>query len=153
MAKTPKITPEEQMELRMRAKKELQRISHINADEETLRMVQNFTTKFSHCEILYKVILQEHQFRKTGQRPDRMQITMTQVPYALDFAGYDFDKSLLEKIFGSSDKVGSRSAKKLRDALAHSMSSRAVAELTAREQELHGYMDAFLHKIEFFDAA
>ena len=153
MAKTPKITPEEQLELRMRAKKELHRLKGITDDEETIRMVENFKTKFTNCEILYKVILQEHQFRKTGERPDRMQITMTQVPHALNFAGYDFDKNLLDNLFGSEARIGRRSVKKLRDALTHSLAANAVRELTDRQQELHGYMDEFLHKIEFFDAA
>ena len=153
MAKTPKITAEEQLELRMRAKAELQRLNNIVSNEETIRMVENFKTKFANCEILYKVILQEHQFRKNGERPERMQITMTQVPHALSFAGYDFDRNLLDKLFGSESRIGRRSAKKIRDALNHAMSANVIKELTEREAEMHGYMDEFLHKIEFFDAA
>lgn len=43
------------------------------------------------------------------------------------------------------------SAKKLRDALTHSMSKDALQELKDRETELFGEMDRFLEKIRTFD--
>ncbi len=78
---------------------------------------------------------------------------MTQAPYALEYAGYDFDKDLLTHLFGSEEKVGSRTVKKLRDALTHSLNQKAIDELLSREDELHGYMDQFLSKIREFDSA
>ena len=54
---------------------------------------------------------------------------MTQVPHALNFAGYTYDKHLLTNLFGGEDRVGRRTVKKLRDALTHSMSKSAVEEL------------------------
>jgi hypothetical protein len=78
---------------------------------------------------------------------------MTQVPYALEFAGYDFEKDLLTKLFCAEEKIGNRSVKKLRDSLTHSMNDKAVNELSDRYEELNGYMDSFLGKIRTFDAA
>ena len=102
---------------------------------------------------LYIVILDDHQFNKTGKHPDRMKVDMTQVPYALSYAGYDFDRTLLTHLFGAEEKVGSRSVKKLRDALTHNMNQKAVDELIDRETELHSYMDQFLEKVREYDSA
>ena len=69
-------------------------------------MIDNYKEKFSLCEIVYKIIFDEHQFKKTGEHPQRMQIKMTQVPHALNFAGYTYDKNLLTNLFGGEDRVG-----------------------------------------------
>ncbi|SET62073.1 hypothetical protein [[Clostridium] polysaccharolyticum] len=143
----------QKISLRNRAKDELVRIETLIADKDKKRMIDDFKEKFSLCEIVYKVILEEHQFNKTGKHLDYLKVTMTQVPHALTFAGYDFDKDLLTKLFGAEEKIGSRSVKKLRDALTHSMNDKAVNELSDRYEELNGYMDSFLNKIRTFDAA
>ena len=143
----------QKLSLRNRAKDELNRIETLMADKDKKRMIADFKEKFSICEIVYKVILEDHQFNKTGQHIDRLQVTMKQVPHALAYAGYDFDKDLLTKLFGAEEKIGSRSVKKLRDALTHSMNDKAVNELFDRYEELNGYMDSFLNKIRSFDAA
>lgn len=145
------LTEEEQLILRNKAKAELERLETELSDLETKKMIDNYKEKFSLCEIVYKIIFDEHQFKKTGEHPQRMQIKMTQVPHALNFAGYTYDKHLLTNLFGGEDRVGRRTVKKLRDALTHSMSKSAVEELRSREQELHGYMDEFLNVIKNFD--
>ena len=145
------LTEEEQLVLRNKAKAELERLETELSDLETKKMIDNYKEKFSLCEIVYKIIFDEHQFKKTGEHPQRMQIKMTQVPHALNFAGYTYDKNLLTNLFGGEDRVGKRTVKKLRDALTHSMSKSAVEELRSREQELHGYMDDFLNVIKNFD--
>lgn len=145
------LTEEEQLILRNKAKAELERLETELSDLETKKMIDNYKEKFSLCEIVYKIIFNEHQFKKTGEHPQRMQIKMTQVPHALNFAGYTYDKHLLTNLFGGEDRVGRRTVKKLRDALTHSMSKSAVEELRSREQELHGYMDEFLNVIKNFD--
>lgn len=43
-------------------------------------MIDDFKEKFSIYEIVYKVILEEHQFNKTGKHLDYLKVTMTQVP-------------------------------------------------------------------------
>lgn len=69
-------------------------------------MVDDFKEKFTICEIVYKVILDDHQFNKTGKHPERMKVTMTQVPHVLSYAGYNFEKDLLTKLFGAEEKYG-----------------------------------------------
>ena len=153
MAKaTMALTDEEKVELRNKAKEELNRLDAILMDRDTKKKVDDFKDRFTECEIVYKVILDAHQFKKTGKHPERMLVTMTQVPYALDFAGYDFDKELLTNLFSGRDKVGQRSVKKLRDSLTHSLNQKAIDELKQREEELYGYMNDFLTKIREFDA-
>lgn len=139
------ITAEEQLALRNKAKAELQRLETVDAD-----LVNRFKAKYGVCEIVYKVILADHQMAK-GKSVDYLKVIMTQVPYALNFAGYDFDKTLLEKLFGANAKPGTMSAKKLRDALTHSMYEAAINELRSREAELFGDMEAFLNKIRTYD--
>lgn len=143
----------QKLSLRNRAKDELIRIEKLVADKDKKKLIDDFKEKFSICEIVYKVILEEHQFNKTGKHSDYLKVTMTQVPHALMFAGYDFDKELLTKLFGAEEKIGSRSVKKLRDSLTHSMNDKAVNELSDRYEEMNGYMDSFLNKIRTFDAA
>ena len=139
------LTSEEQLELRNRAKDELLRLEMVDTE-----LPNRYKEKFGVCEIVFKVILAEHQQAK-GNPIDRLMVNMRQVPYALNYAGYDFDKTLLNNLFGAKDKVGCRSAKKLRDVLTHSMNEQALNELRDREAELFGYMDEFLDKIRSFD--
>lgn len=151
-----KITPlsaNEQLILRNKAKEELTRLNAIKQNENTIKLIEDFKTTFSFCEILYKIILDDHQYNKTGKHPERMLVTMTQVPFVLDYAGYDFDKEMLKKLFGSEEKVGVRSVKKLRDSLTHSLNQRAIDELFNRKDELYGYMNEFLEKIDRYDVA
>ena len=75
---------------------------------------------------------------------------MTQVPFALSFAGYSFEKELLNELFGSSSKKG-MTVKKLRDAVTHSIDEKATKEIFDRKEELFGYMDNFLDTIRNFD--
>jgi len=147
-----KLDEKQKLSLRNRAKEELERLLHLVADPDTKRLVDDFKEKFSICEIVYKVILEEHQYSKTGKHMERLKVDMTQVPYALDYAGYNYNKELLDKLFGSENRVGRRSAKKLRDVLTHKMSNSAVKELRDRQEELNNYMDQFLNKISTFDA-
>ena len=105
-----------------------------------------------HRITVYKVIFAVYELNRTGTRPERMQITMRQAPTALSYAGYDYDRELLKKLFGSEDRIGIRSVKKLRDALTHSVKQNAIDELLAREEELFGYMEQFLTKVREFDS-
>ena len=147
-----KLDDEQKLSLRNRAKGELVRIENLIAYDDKKRMIDDFKEKFSECEIVYKVILKDHQFNKKGQYEERLTINMKQAPHVLAYAGYDFDRDFLAKLFGSEGKIGSRSVKKLRDALTHSMDDKAVKELSDRYEELSGYMDSFLDKIKTFDA-
>ena len=52
----------------------------------------------------------------------------------------------------SKPKITEEEKKKLRDAVTHSVDSKAVQEITDRKEELFGYMDAFLSGVRDFDA-
>lgn len=152
MAKESKpLTQEQQLKLRNKAKAELERLEAVNNDDQAREKINNFKDKFGICEIVYKVILEDHQFNKTGAHTKRLKVDMRQAPAALNYAGYNFDKGLLTNLFGAEGKIGSRTVKKLRDCLTHSVSQNAIDELIRRENELHGYMDQFLSKIREFD--
>ncbi len=144
------ISGEKQIELRNRAKNELERIERILKNEENKMLIENFKNTFLMCESTYKIILAEHQKYK-GKGKSRLIISMSQAPYALEFAGYDFEKDLLTKLFGAETRAGMKSVKKIRDSLTHKLDNNTVEELSTRKEELFGYMNEFLEKIRKFD--
>ena len=152
----PRISAQEQQELRNNAKKELERLETCLKDQRTVQLVDEFKNKFNVCETVYKVILAEHQ--KAKNKPTdkkRLKLDMRQVPQALKFAGYKFDKEDLEVLFGSPSKILSnegKTAKTLRDEVTHGMNKKAVEEIIARESELFRYMDAFLDEFRNIDS-
>lgn len=148
----PKISEEGKKKLRDSAKAELERLEAIYANDEVNQLLNDFKDKYNLCESVYKVILAEHQKVKGHKETDYLKVTMKQVPYALKFAGYDFDKALLKELFGEKSTKG-KTVKKLRDAVTHGIDSKAVQEITDRKAELFGYMDTFLSEIRDFDAA
>lgn len=66
------LTPEAQLALRNRAKAELGRLEAVYADKEIEEKISVFKEKFGICEIVYKVVLENHQFNKTGKHLDRL---------------------------------------------------------------------------------
>ena len=149
---TIKITPAQQRKLRDSAKLEIERLEAIIKDAETIQLLDYFKAKYNICETAYKIILREHQKHKGKTGIGYLTVTMTQVPFALDFAGYDFEKTLLTDIFGAKSDKGT-TVKKLRDAVTHGIDENAVKEIKNRKDELFGYMDSFLESIKRFDAA
>lgn len=145
------LTSEEKSALRERTKRELERLEAVYADEATRERVAKFKEKFGICEIVYKVVFADYEFNRTGKHKEYLKIDMSQAPAALSYAGYDFDRALLTKLFGGEIRAGRRSVKKLRDALTHAVKQNAIEELVAREEELYGYMDQFLTKVREFD--
>ena len=105
----PKITEEEKKKLRDSAKAELERLEAIYSDEEVTKLLDDFREKYNLCESVYKVILAEHQKVKGHKETDYLKVTMQQVPHALKFAGYGFDKALLTEIFGAKFPKGKNS--------------------------------------------
>ena len=129
---------------------ELNRLERIQTDTETTKLLDAFKNKFNICESVYKVILKEHQISKGKTDTNYLKLIMTQVPFALSFAGYSFEKDLLNELFGSSSKKG-MTVKKLRDAVTHGIDEKAAKEISGRKEELFGYMDDFLSTIRNFD--
>ena len=139
------------MSIRNKAKAELFRLKGIEENDELVQRIERFKTRFSTWEIIYKIILREHQYYKKGVYPERMIINMNQVKNALPFAGYDYELDLLNNLFGSEKKVGERSVKVLRDVLTHRMPQSAIEELESRWDEVNQYMDQFINIIETYD--
>lgn len=150
--KNAKISVDEQRKIRDSAKAELERLEKIQGDSTTILLLDSFKNKFNICETVYKVILQKHQDSKGKPDNGYLKVTMTQVPYALSFAGYTFNKAVLNELFGASGKKGT-TVKKLRDAVTHGIDEKAVKEIKNREDELFGYMNDFLNTIKTFDQA
>lgn len=145
------LSDSEKLALRNKAKAECERLKSISAKD--WEIVEGFKNQFAICEIVYKIVLRDHQSRLHSRNNNYLTIDMRQVPFALKYAGYDFDNELLTNLFGSGESIGKRSVKKLRDALTHSIKDRDIEELKNREQELYGYMNSFLDKIQNFDVA
>lgn len=146
-----KISEQERQALRNNAKAELERLETCLADQSTVQLLDEFKNKFNICETVYKIILAEHQKRKGKQATTSLKINMTQVPYALEFAGYTFDRTLLKELFGASSEKG-KTVKKLRDETTHGINEKAVKEIIDRKDELFGYMDEFLTGIRSFES-
>lgn len=146
----PKISAQEQKILRNNAKAELERMEACLVDQSTVQLLDAFKNKFNICETVYKVIFAEHQKRKRKSVNGYLKVNMTQVPHALNFAGYTFEKKDLNELFGASSKKGT-TVKKLRDSVTHGIDPKAVNEIVARKEELFGYMDSFLSVIRTFD--
>lgn len=147
----PKITEEEKIRFRNKAKAETARMEKYMSDSETVKIIDLFKNKFNVCETVYKTLLTEYLCHKGKKETSYLKITMTQVPYVLIFAGYSFDKPLINEIFGASSQNG-KTAKKLRDAVTHGVDEKAVREIINRKDDLFGYMDMFLDGIKNCDA-
>ncbi len=150
MSDIKKISKDEQRKIRDSAKAELERLERIQTKAETMRLLDAYKYEFNVCETVYKVVLGAHQRNRGKFGSEQLKVTMTQVPYALDFAGYNFDKELLKELFGSKSNKG-MTVKKLRDAVTHGIDEKAVEEIAKRKDELFGYMYDFLNTIKFFD--
>lgn len=148
---SPKISEQEKQVLRSHAKAELERLEAYISDQSTVQLLDTFKNRFNICETVYKVILEEHQRRKGKPTINFLKVDMTQVPHALKFAGYAFDRSLLNELFGASSQKG-KTVKKLRDETTHGINEKAVKEIIDRKDELFGYMDEFLTGIRSFES-
>ena len=148
---TVKLSDEEKRQLRDNAKSEIERLEQYLQRSEDVKIVDAFKNRFNICESAYKIILAKHQSCK-GKNPTAfLKIDMRQVPSALTFAGYSFDRQLLSDLFGSKPSGKGRTAKKLRDGTTHSIDESAVSEIISRKDELFGYMNTFLQTIKTFD--
>lgn len=136
--------------MRESARLELARLETVFENQQTIELLDNFKNRFNLCETVYKVILKKHQENKGKKFTSFLKVSMTQVPYALSFAGYSFDEAMLNELFGASGKKGT-TVKKLRDAVTHGIDPKAVSEIIARKEELFGYIDSFLSVIRTFD--
>lgn len=134
-------------DIREKARNKLIEMQKQLEDCETIQLLDEFKNKYNICETVYKVILKEHQNCKNNNCNKYYKVDMRQVPYALNFAGYEYDKELLNNLFGSKES----SAKKIRDGITHGLDSKKIDEIKNRKKELFAYMDEFLYVIKNFD--
>ena len=125
---------------------ELQRLEEVFENEDVTQKIDTLKDKFSVCEIVYKIILKDY-LKSKNEDTNELDINMTQVKPALRYAGYIIDTEEVRKLFGSQKTVGSRSVKKIRNELNHTLKQSAVTELIDRYDELIGYRDSFLNMI------
>ena len=148
---SPKLTREERIELRHETVETIQKLERTYANEHDTELINRFLNKFNVCETAYKVILRKHQEKKgKSPEPHSLKLNMSQVPYALSFAGYDFSKECLNEIFGSKldAKPPKKTLKKMRDALTHGIDQAALTELQNREIEIFTMMNTFLSSLK-----
>lgn len=76
---------------------------------------------------------------------------MRQVQSVLKYVGYDFDKKLLNSLFGNEPRYKYKSAKSFRNSLSHSLKQKYIKKLIERYDKLNEDMDTFLNEIINFD--
>lgn len=126
------------------------KLNEFNSISENIEnKIETFKYKYAECEIIYKIILSYYKnIEKDDKAKRNLKVNMNQVKPAVKYGNYNIDDDLLKKIFGSSEKVSKRSAKKIRDDLNHSMSKSVINELNTRYSELMRYMDNYLDVIK-----
>lgn len=146
-AKKNRASSKKRREVRDKALKELNRLEAIRKDNGTFALVTSFLAKFVICETTYKVLLKEWKHMEERE----LRLILNQVKPVMEFAGYPYDGNRMKKLFGSENKAGERSVKKIRDALMHNMNGSALEELKKRRDEIFKYMDWFLNMVRNFD--
>ena len=137
-----KLTVEQQKVIRLLAKEKLIELEELLDGNREL--INEFKEKFNICETTYKVILKEHQSSKKRKNDKELKILMTQVPYALEYAGYKFDSDLLSRLFKSGDINKKLTIKEIRNRLTHGIDKRALNELKDRRNEIFKDMNKFI---------
>lgn len=146
------ISKDEQKQLREIAKAKLLRLKQRYTDMVDTQTIDNFKKKFKICEDIYKIFWCEHQ-KAIGNDTDKgLKIDMRQVPNALIFAGYTFERNLLNNLFKASPTEDGKTVKILYEAITLKTNKKAEKEILKRKEELFGYMDTFLNIIETFDS-
>lgn len=149
--KTKKSSEDDKIKIRNRAKEEVVRLEKIFEDEGKRGILDAFKNRFNICETAYKIILKDYNKYKNQSTDDYLKLDMRQIPSALKFAGYTFDKQLLTNLFGAKMPDNKRTAKKLRNAATHGVDEKAAEEIIKRKDELFGYMNEFLDVIKNFN--
>lgn len=149
------LSETEKSQLRTKARKKLQDLTDILRQEDTVALLDSYKNEFNRCETACKVILAAYLKAKSKNKKQNkeknnpyLKLDMRQIPTAMNFAGYSFNKEFLNNLFSGN----SGSAKKLRDAVTHGISKPAVQEIKERQNELFKNMEEFICYIRDFDA-
>lgn len=149
------LSETEKSKLRVKVRKELQDLTDILSQEDTVTLLDSYKNEFNRCETACKVVFAAYLKAKSKSKKQNkeknnpyLKLDMRQIPAAMNFAGYSFESQLLDKLFSGKK----HSAKKLRDAVTHGISKSAVREIKERQNELFRYMEEFICYIRDFDA-
>ena len=147
--KKKELSETEKSKLRIRARKELQDLTDILSQEDTVTLLDSYKNEFNRCETACKVVLAAYLTAQSkGKNNPYLKLDMRQIPTAMNFAGYSFESQLLDRLFSGKK----HSAKTLRDAVTHGISKSAVREIKERQNELFKNMEEFICYIRDFDA-
>jgi len=123
------------------------RLAEMDKNENKM-IVQEFITKFVKCETVYKTLLRDLNSYNGKVVADKdLKINVNTVEATLRFVGIGFKHNDVNAVFGGSGvyaKEGTRSCKKLRDAVMHDGNKKAIEEIVNRKDELEPLMDSFL---------
>ena len=107
----------------------------------------DFIEKFILCEVAYKILLKEYKInRNEPYTKENLTLKMNQIQSVLKFFNIEIESNTLNRIFSSKEKLrGQNSAKLLRNGIIHSLDNGDILEVFHRQNELHSYMNSFLH--------
>ena len=100
------------------------------------------------CELACKLIILEYKAAK--KKPvsyDEVKMQIQVIVAACHHVGLNISNDVLNRLFSSSDKRGKRSAKKIRNAIVHSLSINDIKEVITRFIALDSDMDVFLSSL------
>lgn len=121
--------------------KDVEKAELILNNPQYTQAIIDFLSKFVVCEIACKAIL-----AGAGMKNDKL--NMKSIKSAVKKLNYGIEYAVLRSIFGSYKIRGSKSAKKLRDGIAHSLAENDIKEVIERKEDLFKYMDTFLDVVK-----
>lgn len=143
---TKELTKEKSEKIKIEVKEHILRAEKIK--QKDMKLIEQFRTKFTICESAYKIM--EQRIGNLKERKN-IRLNLRRIKPNIIKLNYDINEELLDKLFGSNGKRGSKSIKKLRDALTHDVNQKDIDEVKERETELFNIMDIFLSKLKNFD--
>lgn len=134
-----------QTNIKNKAKRKLRKINTTLSTGSNRATKNDFLEKFMLCEVAIKSLIADY-YAETGKKtkPEEIKLSLPTIKAALKFAGYSINQPNLEAVFGPSVKRNSKSCKKLRDAIVHSLQSEDIQEVASRSVSLNREMDTFL---------
>ena len=148
MKKTKNANTDTQKRIQRNAERTLRKVETKLQEPGVKKKKDEFLEKYMICETVCKQILIAYK-KGTGKEfnPDDIKLHMQEITAAMKYSAYPFSSDTLKAIFGSEKKRNSKSCKKLRNGIVHSMDVNDITEVSERYQELTLAMDTFLHTI------
>ena len=137
------LTQEQINKIRLEVKNKVLNAEKISTKDSEL--IECFKSKFTICEVAYKIM--EQRIKKLKDRKN-IKLNLINIKPNIKKLKYKINENLLEKLFGSKDIRGSKSIKKLRDALTHDSKLNDIEELKKRQTEIFNTMNTFLTELK-----